>query len=61
MRFAAFSRNGAFFGDYNQLAVAGRRTYVVTCRAYRLHRNEQATFPPTVHHQRTWVTVLGGG
>jgi hypothetical protein len=61
VRFAAFSRNGAFLGDYNQLAVAGSRTYVVTCRAYRLHKDETATFPPAVHHQRTWVTVLGGG
>jgi hypothetical protein len=61
VRFAAFSRDGAFFGDYNQLAPAGRRTYVVTCRSYRLHKGERATFPPSVHHQRTWVTVLGGG
>jgi hypothetical protein len=58
VRFSAFSRAGAFFGDYNQLAAAGSRTYVVTCRSYRLHRGEPATFPPTVHHQRTWVTVV---
>jgi hypothetical protein len=61
VRFAAFSRGGAFFGDYDQLAVAGPRTYVATCRAYRIHRREPATFPPTVHHQRTWVAVVGGG
>ena len=61
VRFAAFSRNGAFFGDYDQLAPAGTRTYVATCRSYRLRPNEPATFPPSVHHQRTWVTVLGGG
>jgi hypothetical protein len=61
VRFAAFSRGGAFFGDYNELAAAGSRTYVVTCRAYRLHKGERATFPPAVQHQRTWVTVLGGG
>ena len=61
VRFAAFSRGGAFFGDYETLAVAGSRTYVVTCRSYRLHRGERATFPPSVHHQRTWVSVVGGG
>src|SRR5207249_2123331 len=61
VRFAAFSRGGAFFGDYGQIAAAGPRSYVTTCRAYRLHRGERATFPPSVHHQRTWVTVVGGG
>ena len=61
VRFAAFSRNGAFFGDYNQLAVAGPRTYVVTCISYRTRKGEPASFPPQVHHQRTWVAVVGGG
>src|SRR5207247_2166575 len=33
VRFAAFSRDGAFFGDYQQIAVAGPRSYVTTCRS----------------------------
>jgi len=61
VRFAAFSRDGAFFGDYQQIAVAGPRSYVTTCRSFRLHRTEPATFPPSSYHQRTWVTVVGGG
>jgi hypothetical protein len=61
VRFAAFSRKGAFFGDYNQLAAAGPRTYLVSCIAYRTRKTEPATFPPSVHHQRTWVAVVGGG
>jgi len=61
VRFAAVAGGRAFFGDYEQLAVAGPRTYVVTCRAVRLHRGERATIPATIHHQRTWVTVLRGG
>lgn len=61
VNFAAFSRNGAFLGDYNQTASAGKRTYVVRCEAYPLSAGEPATFPPTVYHQRTWVAVLGGG
>jgi hypothetical protein len=59
--FAAFSRNGAFHGDYNQVAVAGARTYVVRCESYSVTPGEPATFPPSVYHQRTWVAVVGGG
>lgn len=61
VNFAAFSRNGAFLGDYNQIAIAGKRTYVVRCEAYPLSADEPSTFPPSVYHQRTWVAVLGGG
>jgi hypothetical protein len=58
VRFAAFSRNGAFFGDYNQLVAAGSWTYIVRCVSYQLHKNETAAFPPKVYHQRTWVAVV---
>jgi hypothetical protein len=58
VRFAAFSRNGAFFGDYNQLVAAGSWTYIVRCVSYQMHKNEPAKFPPQVHHQRTWVAVV---
>jgi hypothetical protein len=58
-RFAAFSRGGAFWGDYNQLAVAKDGTaYVVRCESYSIRRGEPAEFPPAVHHQRTWVAVV---
>lgn len=58
-RFAAFSRNGAFWGDYNQLAVAKDGTvYVVRCESYSVKPGETADFPPAVHHQRTWVAVV---
>jgi hypothetical protein len=58
-RFAAFSRNGAFWGDYNQLAVASDGTvYVVRCESYSVKKGEVAEFPPAVHHQRTWVAVV---
>ena len=58
VRFAAFSRGGAFLGDYGQVAVAGSWVYVVRCEAYRLSPDEPATFPPQVHHQRAWVAVV---
>jgi hypothetical protein len=58
-RFAAFSRGGAFWGDYNQLAVAKDGTvYIVRCESYALRVGEEADFPPAVHHQRTWVAVV---
>jgi hypothetical protein len=60
-RFAAFSRNGAMWGDYNQLAVAKDGTvYIARCESYALHKGEEADFPPAVHHQRTWVAVVKG-
>jgi hypothetical protein len=58
-RFAAFSRAGAMWGDYNQLAVAKDGTvYVVRCESYSVKKGEEADFPPAVHHQRTWVAVV---
>jgi hypothetical protein len=59
VRFAAFSRNGAFLGDYHQVATAGGLTYVVRCEAYPVSADDVAEFPPKVHHQRTWVAVVG--
>lgn len=61
VRFAAFSRESAFLGDYSQVAAAGRLTYIVRCEAYRLSSKEQRTFPPSVYHQRTWVAVISSG
>jgi hypothetical protein len=58
-RFAAFSRGGAMWGDYNQLAVAKDGTaYIVRCESYSTVKGEEAEFPPSVHHQRTWVAVV---
>lgn len=58
VRFAAFSRASAFLGDYSQVAITGSWTYIVRCEAFALSRREPATFPPTVHHQRTWVALV---
>ena len=59
MAFAARSRDGAFLGDYDQLAVADPYTYIVRTEPIRVDRGEPARFPPAYHHQRTWVAVLG--
>jgi hypothetical protein len=58
IRFASFSRESAFLGDYNQIAVTGSWAYIVRCEAYRLNKREKATWPPDVHHQRAWVAVV---
>jgi hypothetical protein len=58
VRFAAFSRDGAFFGDYNQMAVAGSWTYIARCVSYKPNPAAPAAFPPKVHHQRTFVAVV---
>jgi hypothetical protein len=58
-RFAAVSRAGAMWGDYNELAVASDGTvYVVRCESYSVKRGEAAEYPPAIHHQRTWVAVV---
>ena len=60
IRFGAVSRGGTFLGDYDQLAVGGGLTYVVRAEAFSVVPGEPATFPPTVHHQRTYVAVVKG-
>ncbi len=60
LRFAAFSRNAAFLGDYMQVAAAGAFTYVVRCEALRVSKRDTGSLPPEDdHHQRTWVAVVG--
>ncbi|HYZ91981.1 MAG TPA: sialidase family protein [Actinomycetota bacterium] len=58
IRFASFSRESAFLGDYNQIAVAGSWAYIVRCEAYRMSKRDKAEWPPAVHHQRAWVAVV---
>ena len=61
-RFGAFSRGGLFQGDYDQVATARGLTYVVRCEAYAPNRQTPPPDRPsaaTVHHQTTWVAVLG--
>jgi hypothetical protein len=58
VRFAAYSRESAFLGDYSQVAVTGSWTYIVRTEAYRTSRKDKAEWPPAVHHQRTWVAVV---
>jgi hypothetical protein len=60
LRFAAFSRNAAFLGDYMQVAPAGAFTYIVRCEALHLSPRDKGSLPPDeTHHQRTYVAVVG--
>ena len=58
IRFASYSRESAFLGDYNQIAVNGSWAYVIRTEAYRVSRRDEADWPPAVHHQRAWVAVV---
>jgi hypothetical protein len=61
-RFGAFSRNGLFQGDYDQVATAGGLTYVVRAESYAPNARAVAPTVPsatTMHHQTTWVAVIG--
>lgn len=66
MRFGAFDggqtnvgQGGVFLGDYDALAFAGGTTYVVRSEPVSVAGDPPPAFPPVVHHQRTWVAVLG--
>ena len=60
LRFAAWSRDLAFLGDYMQVAPAGALTYVVRCEAFRVSPRDRGALPPDEsHHQRTWVALVG--
>jgi hypothetical protein len=61
-RYGAFSRNGLFQGDYNQIATAGDLTYIVRSESYAPSKKAVAPDTPsakTPHHQTTWVAVIG--
>lgn len=61
-RFGAFSRNGLFQGDYDQVATAGGLTYIVRSESYAPSATATAPDRPsatTLHHQPTWVAVVG--
>ena len=60
-RFGAFSRDGLFQGDYDQVATVGDLTYVVRCESYAPRRGAKAPQTPsatTDHNQTTWVAVV---
>jgi hypothetical protein len=66
MRFGAFDggqtnvgAGGVFLGDYDAMATAGGITYMVRSEPVQVSPGETPVFPPVVHHQRTWVAVLG--
>jgi hypothetical protein len=62
VRFGAFSRGGLFQGDYDQVATSGGLTYVVRCESYAPSSRAVAPDVPsatTLHHQTTWVAVVG--
>lgn len=69
MAYAAFSRGGAFEGDYNQLASAGGLTYIARCQAGPAYRGEPPALEPAGsstlsltrrghQHQSNWVAVV---
>jgi hypothetical protein len=61
-RFGAFSRNGLFQGDYDQVATAGGLSYVVRSESYAPSASTVAPAVPsatTTHNQTTWVAVVG--
>jgi hypothetical protein len=62
--YAAFSRGGAFLGDYNQVAAAGNgTTYVVHNEALPKYKGEKCNCSFTSgnghQHQYTYVAVIG--
>ncbi|MDP9325363.1 MAG: glycoside hydrolase, partial [Candidatus Dormibacteraeota bacterium] len=66
MRYGAFDggqtsvgQGGVFLGDYDALAFAGGITYIVRSEPVSVAGDPAPTFPPVLHHQRTWVAVLG--
>jgi hypothetical protein len=69
----AFSRNGSFEGDYDQIASAGGYTYVVRCQGKPAYAGEPAPLVPNPdgsntlvlteagkghQHQSTWVALV---
>jgi hypothetical protein len=64
--YAAFSRSGAFQGDYDQLAVASDgRSYIARDESYAMYPGEPCNcsfLKGNGHqHQHTWVAVVGSG
>ena len=70
--YCAFSRNGCFEGDYDQLAAAGANSYLVRDEAFASTPGEPYNNVPTGaantpcfcsnnghEHQSTWVAVVG--
>ena len=71
MSYGAYSRGGAFEGDYDQVASAGGYTYIVRCQAAPAYKGEPAALIPDPadknavklgrrghQHQSTWVAVV---
>ena len=65
-RFGAFDggqtnvgQGGIFLGDYDAMASVGGLTYIVRAEPVTVLGDPTPVFPPVVHHQRTWVAVLG--
>ncbi|MFN2464577.1 MAG: hypothetical protein ABR573_11840 [Candidatus Dormibacteria bacterium] len=50
---------GVFLGDYDAMASGDGITYLVRAEPVRTRSAEPAAYPPLVHHQRTWVAVVG--
>ncbi|HEY8740956.1 MAG TPA: sialidase family protein [Candidatus Dormibacteraeota bacterium] len=66
LRFGAFDggqtnvgQGGVFLGDYDAMAEQDGITYLARAEPVRASSSEAVVFPPTAHHQRTWVAVVG--
>jgi hypothetical protein len=70
MRYGAFSRNGTFEGDYDQVATAGGSTYFVRCQGQAASKGEPFPLEPNDatmafnddarghQHQSCWVSLI---
>lgn len=60
IRFAANQGDRYWLGDYSQMATAGQETAIARAEAYPTSASESksASWPPTVTHQRIWVSVV---
>ncbi len=56
----AFSRDGSFEGDYNQVVSAGGYTYVVRCQGQPASKNEPAPLVPNPDGSNTLVLTEAG-
>ncbi|HVU75034.1 MAG TPA: sialidase family protein [Mycobacteriales bacterium] len=60
VRFAAYSRGGAFQGDYDQIVTVGDTSYLTYCDSWAAGSAAPGTpGDTTVHHQRTMVSIIG--
>jgi hypothetical protein len=58
--YGAFSRNGTFEGDYDQIASAGGYTYIVRCQGAPAYKGEPAPLIPNPNGSNTLLLTEAG-